>query len=1050
MDILFELERMERILNDIEKLRCSESAAVTEYRIWDGKKEDGAVCDTGEWRQAQIDTPWKGTDQHRWYRTKIQIPFSMREKHVEFWISTGREGQWDATNPQMLFYLNGKIIQGIDVNHRRVLISKNAVSGEEYDIALYAYSGTVEGDLMIHTGIEALDEQVNQIYYDFMVPVQAVRVLMKDKKDDARKILLKLQNAAETIDLRMPYSTQFYESVHKAGLMLKEEFYTTELENIPKVSGIGHTHIDIAWLWTVEQTREKVIRSFSTVLRLMDQYPDYKFMSSQPILYHFVKEQEPEMYEEIKKRIAEGRWEVDGAMWLESDCNLPNGESLVRQILKGYKFFKDEFGKESKSLWLPDVFGYSAALPQILKKCGIPYFMTTKIAWNQYNQLPNDTFLWKGIDGSEIFVFMPTTCNYDRTLGENISYSETRNTTTYTGIINPNMLLGTYERFQNKDLTEDTLMLYGYGDGGGGPTREMLECADRLKYGLPGIPKIQLESEQEFFARTYANIASKEEMPTWDGELYFEYHRGTYTSMSKIKRYNRKSEILYEQLEMLSSMSSLLGIEYPRRVIDNGWNTILLNQFHDIIPGSAIESVYTQSENEYEEILYEGSDTVQTLASQIAETVYSSKQSILVINTLGYMRDDIVEVDTQGAYIASGLIDQAGNHYEIQYISENRFLFFAKQLPPTGWKTFYIQRGEKPESFKNKWNYEFENDFYSVRFNKDMQIESLYEKKSQKEFIKENRLGNVLTTYEDRPMNWDNWDIDAYYKKKKYDYDGISDTKVLESGPLRTVVETSYKFLDSTVTQKVCLYKNLPRIDFVNHADWKTHHVLLKVNFPVQINTKYATYEIQYGNVERTTSNNHSWEVAQFETCGHKWADLSENGLGISLLNDCKYGYGIKDGEMSLTLIKSGTYPNENADIGMHEFTYSIYPHDRRWQEANTVAMAYNLNVPCINVLHQGNETGSQPQEFSLVSCSQKNCFIETMKEAEDGKGWILRMYENSNTRVKADIKLGREAESVMECDLMEHDLKQHKCDHKRFQAWFEPYEIKTFRINWA
>ncbi len=676
--------------------------------------------------------------------------------------------------------------------------------------------------------------------------------------------------------------------------------------------------------------------------------------------------------------------------------------------------------------------------------------MTTKIAWNQYNQLPNDTFIWKGIDGSKVFVYMPTTCNYDRTLGENISYSETRNTTTYTGIINPNMLLGTYERFQNKDLTEDTLMLYGYGDGGGGPTGEMLECAERLKYGLPGIPKIQLETEQEFFDRTYEKIASKEEMPTWDGELYFEYHRGTYTSMSEIKRYNRKSEILYEQLEILGSMASLLGLEYPGKVLDHGWNTILLNQFHDIIPGSAIESVYTQAEKEYKQILSEGSDMLQTIAKQITGEVYTFKPAIVVVNTQGYFRDDIVEVETHGDYTASGLTDEKGNHYEIQYISNHRFIFFAEQLPPTGWKTFYIQQGERPENIDCKWNYEYENEFFSVRFNKEMQIESLYEKDSHKEFIKEDRLGNVLTTYEDRPMNWDNWDLDVYYKKKKYDCDWISDIKVVESGPLRTVVETTYHFLDSTVTQKVCLYKNLPRIDFVNHVDWKTHHVLLKVNFPVQVNTNRATYEIQYGNVERSTSNNNSWEVAQFETCGHKWTDLSENGLGISLLNDSKYGYGIKDGEMSLTLIKSGTYPNENADIGTHDFTYSIYPHNHRWQEANTVDMAYNLNVPCISIFQEKNIAGNQPEEFSLVSCSHKNCFIETMKKAEDGIGWILRMYENQNTRVKAEITFGSEVKSVTECDLMENGVKPYRCDHKKFQVWFEPYEIKTFRIEWA
>lgn len=365
--------------------------------------------------------------------------------------------------------------------------------------------------------------------------------------------------------MRKPYSPLFYGSLSAADELLVKEFYTEVDEKAPVVSSIGHTHIDVAWLWTVEQTREKVLRSFSTVLRLMEQYPDYKFMSSQPILYQFVKEQMPEMYEKIRQRIREGRWETDGAMWLEADCNLVGGESLVRQIIKGERFFKEEFGIPSKALWLPDVFGYSAALPQILKRSGIPYFMTTKIAWNQYNQLPNDTFMWKGIDGSEVFVFMPTACDFDKTFGMNVSFSDTRNTTTYTGIINPNMALGTFKRFQNRDLTENTIMLFGFGDGGGGPTKEMLENAERLRYGIPGIPRIEQEFEREFFDRTYEKVAGLPDMPKWNGELYFEYHRGTLTSIAKNKRYNRKNEILYMQLETLASMLREQGGVHIRR-----------------------------------------------------------------------------------------------------------------------------------------------------------------------------------------------------------------------------------------------------------------------------------------------------------------------------------------------------------------------------------------------------------------------------------------------------------------------------------------------------
>ena len=437
--------------------------------------------------------------------------------HVEFLITTGREGQWDATNPQMLFYLNGKIVQGVDVNHREILMSPRANAGEQYEIAILAYSGSVPGDLIIRTELVQVDDAVEKAYYDFLVPVQVSRLLKKPDEENYRRILVKLGPAADALDLREPYSSRFNRSIEEMERIVKKEFYENVNTSSPVVSAIGHTHIDIAWLWTVDQTREKVVGSFSTVLELMDRYPDYKFMSSQPILYQFVKEQEPELYERIRDRVREGRWETDGAMWLESDCNLPAGESLVRQIIKGEQFFREEFGISSRCLWLPDVFGYSAAIPQILKKCGIPYFLTTKIAWNQFDQLPNDTFMWKGIDGSRVFVFMPTACDFDKTLGLNVSFTDTRNTTTYTGIVNPNMTLGTFKRFQNRDLTEDTLMLFGYGDGGGGPTKEMLEEAKRLRYGLPGIPRLVQENERDFFDRIYHDIASKPGMPVWDG-----------------------------------------------------------------------------------------------------------------------------------------------------------------------------------------------------------------------------------------------------------------------------------------------------------------------------------------------------------------------------------------------------------------------------------------------------------------------------------------------------------------------------------------------------
>lgn len=1044
MNLIFELGRAQRLREDIEKMIIVEKREITAYKSLEGKKKDGHVCAIdGQWKDYVMGTAWNQVDAHRWFRTTITIPESMDGKHVEFLITTGREGEWDATNPQMIFYLDGQLIQGIDVNHREVTISGKAKAGDSYEIAVLAYSGMVEGDLVIHTYLIAVDDRVQKLYYDLLIPLQSAYVLKKADEENYRRVLQSMAPALDALDLRDAYSEKFYSSIEKAEQILKEAFYSEERE-CPTVSAIGHTHIDIAWLWTVEQTREKVLRSFSTVLRLMEQYPDYKFMSSQPILYQFVKEQEPEMYEKIKERIREGRWEVDGAMWLEADCNLTGGESLVRQIIKGHRFFLEEFGKESKSLWLPDVFGYSAALPQILKKSGIPYFMTTKIAWNQYDQLPNDTFIWKGIDGSEVFAFMPTTTDYDKDQGLNISFSDTRNTTTYTGIVNPNMALGTFKRFQNRDLTEDTLMLFGFGDGGGGPTKEMLESAERLKYGIPGIPKIRQEFEQDYFDRTYEKIHDLPDMPTWDGELYFEYHRGTLTSMARNKRSNRKNEILYTQMETASCMAGIEKDEQLQNVLDKGWDILLINQFHDIVPGSSIKPVYEQTDKEYHEIEEAGKEELNRVVSAAVGRLSMEKEGVVVMNTQGYERDDLVVLD-DGTEIPR-LVDEDGRNVPAQKTADGSYLLYVSHIPPLGYKKLYETEELLEESTGKEWDYTFENPFIKVCFNEKMEITSLYEKEAEKELIQEGRCGNVLRTYEDRPMQWDNWDIDVFYQRKPYEADWYSPARVIENGEVRMVVEFECGFLDSTVTQQVCLYHQIPRIDFRTKADWKTHHVILKTHFSVDVNTTRASYEIQFGNVERETTNNYSWDTAKFEACGHKWADLSENSSGISLLNDCKYGYGIKKGDMSLTLIKSGTYPNEDADIGEHEFTYSIYPHAGRWQEAKTVEMAYNLNVPML-AKRTGRQEGCGGEYESFLKCSQESCFVEVIKKAEDGNGVIVRMYENKNNRVRAQIQTAYPIAHVYECNLLEENEEELTAGKNCFETVFKPYEIKTFRL---
>ena len=506
-----------------------------------------------------------------------------------------------------------------------------------------------------------------------------------------------------------------------------------------------------------------------------------------------------------------------------------------------------------------------------------------------------------------------------------------------------------------------------------------------------------------------------------------------------------------------------------------GWDIILLNRFHDIIPGSAIGPVYDQTDREYEVILKSGAETALHLAEDLGDRICGQgkdtgrekpgDRKVIVINTQGYEREDTVTVSGVARGETAFACDCLGHRFPVQYTGEDTLIFHAKGIPSCGCAVYSLMGAEDSgrsgpaaehsgydaehsgyaAECPGPWSGFFENDWYRAEFNDKMELVSLVEKGTGGQLLKEGRVGNQLLTFEDRPMNWDNWDVDMYYQRKPYHAELVTAPVLKEWGPVRTVVSISHRFAGSLVEQDIVFYPNLPRIDFVTRADWRDHHVLLRVYFPAQINAAKATYEIQFGNVERETTSNHSWDTAKFEVCAHKWADLSENGLGLSLLNDCKYGHSIRDGEMGLTLIKSGTYPNENADIGIHEFTYSIYPHKGRWQEARTVEMAYGLNSPLVSALAPAKGPGGF---WSMVSVDQPCCFVEMMKKAEDGNGYILRIYENRNTRTSMTVNLGFEISHVEECDLLERTLRSIETDGHRFKDFIKPYEIKTYRVS--
>lgn len=956
-----------------------------------------------------------GRDAHYWFHRHFTAPAAAEGQQLFFQLRTGNEGGWDSVNPQGIVYLNGELVQGLDINHRLLLLEP----GKEYDLHVYMYTSMMPPDRMPEAGrfqasLVWIDTEVEALYYDLKVPLDASQYV-RQSGSEYWQILKALDGAVRLLDLRED-GERFRASVTGAREYLRREFYGKACGgDAPVVHCVGHTHIDVAWLWSLAQTREKAQRSFATALRLMEQYPEYVFMSSQPQLYQYVKEDAPELYAQILQRVREGRWEVEGAMWLEADCNLTSGESLVRQILHGKRFMQREFGVDSRTLWLPDVFGYSAALPQILQKSGVDRFFTTKISWNETNKMPYDMFLWQGIDGTEIFTCFGTARDLPRP-------DQSDTCTTYVGNTEPRMVLGTWERFQQKECSRHTLLTFGYGDGGGGPTRHHLEVQRRMSSGLPGMPRTEIGTTDRYFAQVEQDFRAQAEasgrVPRWVGELYLEFHRGTYTSIAKNKRNNRRSEFLYQKAETLSILADLLCRKsYPADALHEGWQTILLNQFHDIIPGSSIHEVYEDSDRQYAGVLLRGNQIAESALRTLADRVPG--RGSLVYNPLGFVR--------------SGLVDCGGQ------------TCWVEDVPAMGWK---IVAPEGTASRVQAVDRTLENDCYRLELDGTGAIASLFDKRAGRELCQSGRRLNELQVFEDFPRDYDAWEISAYYKDKMWPVERVRSIEIVD-GCARRGLRVVKTYGASEITQTIFLYDWSPRIDFETEAEWHQRHQLLKAVFPLDLHTTQAAYEIQFGHVCRPTHSNTSWDAARFEVCAHKWADLSENGYGVALLNDCKYGHSAEGSTLTLSLLKSSTYPDPEADQGRHAFTYSLLPHMGDLREAGVVQESYCLNQPLMSAPLSGCGEGL-PEMFSLVHCDQPNVILETVKQAEDGGDLILRFYEAFDRRVQASLTLGIPFSDVTVCDLMEVPVStpEVSVSGQTITLPVRNFEIVTLRIH--
>jgi alpha-mannosidase len=828
---------------------------------------------------------------------------------------------------------------------------------------------------------------------------------------------------------------RFYLDVRPVSLFAKS--YTIYLG--------GNSHIDLAWLWRWQETVEVAKETFSTIMNNMEEYEDIIFIQSQAQAYQWMEEYYPDVFRRIQKKVKEGRWELIGGLWAEPDCNLIDGESFIRQILYGKRYFMEKFGVDIKIGWNPDSFGYNWNMPQFFKKSGVDSFVTQKISWNDTTVFPYFLFWWEGVDGSKLLTYFPPTGYVGRIQAENITM----------GI----------KQFEKNTGLKDTYILYGLGNHGGGPNREMLNRS--LSYKKQMIfPEIKHSTFSSFIDRI--RKGGLKAVPTWKDELYLEYHRGTYTTQAETKRFNRESEVLLSNTEKISSLAFLLGSEYDQKSLKSSWEKVLMNQFHDILPGSSINPVYKDSRESYLEAHRTAKKELQKnlnhLASQINTQVGPEGKPLIIFNTLSWKRDGLAQVFLPSNSENISVADDSGQKipFQLQKTENGTLLsFIARKIPALGYRVFKIQKSSSAP-FRSGVSVEanaLENQFFRITLHPESgNIVSIFDKLAKREVLASSAQGNQLQLLEDIPDRWDAWNIQ--YTGREWLLDKADSISIKKKGPVMASIQVDKSYLglakakrepttefpSSFFSQEIILYDGIPRIDIKMKADWWEEHVLLKVAFPVDINNDSATYEIPFASIQRPTTRNTPWEKARFEVPAIRWADLSSRDYGVSLLNDSKYGHDIKDNVMRLTLLRSPLSPDPMADRGKHEFAYSLYPHKGDWKDADTVQKGYEFNVPLFAFFEDPHD-GQLPPASSFFKAEPSNIIVVTVKKAEDRDSIVLRLYESEGQETEASISFFQKPKRIYELDLMEKRSRSLSTRDGMLRLEFGRSEIKTVEL---
>lgn len=969
---------------------------------------------------------WGKTWEYMWLRTQIALPAAAEGEAIVLSLDAGGE----AT-----LFVNGEPFgtrraEWVETPHHSIcdnVLTPCARAGERYELLLEVYAGhffpdaggCVTGPVLPGTMTDPKEEGRravvgrstfgvwNEDAYQLWLDVSTLTMLMHELPEDslrAARIADGLEAYTRLVDFEQPAAARRAD-YRRARELLRPLMACRNGSTAPCMAAVGNAHLDLAWLWPMQETRRKTARTFAAQLRLLERYPQYRYIQSQPAAYEMCRAHYPSLYARICEAVREGRWIAEGAMYVEPDTNMPSGEALIRQLVFGKRFFRETFGVESRLLWLPDTFGYSAVLPQLLRGCGVDYLVTQKIFWsyNEGDAFPYHYFTWKGMDGSTVTSFLPTS---------------------YTYRTDPKELCGVWKsRVQKRDL-EDFLIPFGYGDGGGGPCRDHVEFALRQR-DLEGAPRVEMTSPVDFFERLDRKGGPKH---TWDGELYFNAHRGTYTTQAAVKKNNRRSEHALHHLELWGALAMLRGMRYDMQEAERLWKALLLHQFHDILPGSSIARVYEEANEAHRALQRDAGQRTQAARSALVEQA----EGVTLFNGLGFAREEIVSVPDAfacGAQTAEGEpVAVCGGEARVMVPAMGAVSLVPAQAQPAMAAVHARETGTGAV---------LENECVRVEITRQGQIVS-YRLNGREMTC--GRPMNVLRMYRDVPRLFDAWDIDSNYREQESEVSVSESFEVVRAEGLSAGVRWTGRIGHSTLSQTITLRAGSPVLEFDTCVNWQELHRLLKAEFPVDVRAENALHEMQFGFVERPTHRSRSCDQQRFEVCNHRYTALCDNGHGCAVLNDCKYGVGVEENSIELTLLRAAAAPQMRSDQGEQRFRYGFTAWSGPFANSPVVQQAAAFNDPIV----------VQPGRLARFSAFRTDCanvIVDTVKPADDASGDIIvRLYESKKADTAYHLLSDLPVCSLVPCTMLEEDRGAPLAPDTQLHV--RAFEVSTYRVK--